>query len=91
MPRKVFCSRQDLFKNVKATIECPGCGLSLPDRHLGLADRFNTSGECLEKYYELTYWTLVQQDGRFIHSMPSMHTSPSMQVERRAPSRQYLA
>ncbi len=49
------------------TIECPGCGLELPDRHLSSADRFNASGECLETYYELTYWTLVQQGGRFIH------------------------
>ncbi len=49
------------------TIECPGCGLKLPDRHLKSADRFNASGECLETYYELTYWTLAQQDGRFIH------------------------
>ena len=67
MPRKVFCSRQDLFKNVNATVECPGCGLSLPDLHLELAARFNASGECLETYYKLTSWTLAQQDGRFIH------------------------
>ena len=50
-----------------AIIECPGCGLKLPDRNLDPGDRFNTSGECLEKYYELTYWTLAQHDGRFIH------------------------
>ena len=49
------------------TIECPGCGLKLPDRHISSADRFNASGECLEMYYELTYWTLARQDGRFIH------------------------
>jgi hypothetical protein len=53
--------------NMEGNVECPGCGLNLPDRHLGFADRFNASGECLETYYELTYWTLAQQDGRFIH------------------------
>ena len=49
------------------TMECPGCGLKLPDRHISSADRFNASGECLETYYELTYWTLARQDSRFIH------------------------
>jgi hypothetical protein len=53
--------------DVDETIICPGCGLDLPNRHLGLADRFNASGECLETYYELTYWTLARQDSRFIH------------------------
>ena len=48
-------------------VECPGCGLNLPDRHLDRADLFNASGECLEMYYELTYWTLALQDSRFIH------------------------
>ena len=53
--------------SLNAIVECPGCGLNLPDRHLDRADRFNASGECLETYYELTYWTLAQNDGRFIH------------------------
>jgi hypothetical protein len=58
---------EGFFMDMNTTVECPGCGLSLPDRHRGLADRFNASGECLETYYELTYWTLTQQDSRFIH------------------------
>jgi len=53
--------------NVNEAIECPGCGLKLPDRHFDLSDRFNASGECLGMYYELTCLTLVQQDERFIH------------------------
>jgi hypothetical protein len=48
-------------------IECPGCGLKLPDRNLDPAERFYASGECLKIYFELTCWTLVQQDSRFIH------------------------
>jgi hypothetical protein len=53
--------------DVNEVIECPGCWLKLPCRHSDPGDRFNASGECLETYYELTYWTLVRQDGRFIH------------------------
>jgi hypothetical protein len=53
--------------NDSAFIVCPGCGLRLPDQDLDPADRFNASGECLKLYFELTYWTLTQQDGRFIH------------------------
>jgi hypothetical protein len=53
--------------SLNAIVECPGCGLTLPNRQLGLADRFNASGECLERYYELSCWTLTRQDSRFIH------------------------
>lgn len=28
---------------------------------------FNATGECLKEYFELTCWTLVRQDPRFIH------------------------
>ena len=49
------------------SIVCPGCGLRLPGRNLSPAERLNASGECQEKYYELTCWTLVRHDGRFIH------------------------
>lgn len=51
----------------RAIVECPGCRLRLPDKSLGSADRFNASGECLETFHELTCWTLVQHDARFIH------------------------
>lgn len=53
--------------NDSAFIECPGCGLRLPDQNLDQAERFNASGECLKMYFELACWTLVQQDVRFIH------------------------
>lgn len=53
--------------NDSALIECLGCGLRLPDQHLDPAERFNASAECLKMYFELTCWTLVQQNGRFIH------------------------
>jgi hypothetical protein len=48
-------------------IECPGCLLRLPDRHLNPDDRFNASGECRELYYEITYYTLSKNDASFIH------------------------
>ena len=46
--------------NDSAFIECPGCGLRLPDQNLDQAERFNASGECLKMYFELACWTLVQ-------------------------------
>jgi hypothetical protein len=48
-------------------IECPGCLLRLPDRHLNPDDRFNASGECRQVYYEITYYTLSKNDSCFIH------------------------
>jgi hypothetical protein len=57
----------DSEMSLNAIVECPGCGLHLPDRHLDRADRFNASGECLEMFYELSCWTLARQDSRFIH------------------------
>ena len=48
-------------------VVCPGCGLELPGRHLEPPDTFNASGECLRMYYNLTCWTLVQGDQKFIH------------------------
>ena len=53
--------------NDSAYTLCPGCGLSLPDRNLDQAEYFNATGECLNEYFELTCWTLVRQDPRFIH------------------------
>ena len=49
------------------TTACPGCGLVLPKRDLSESERFNASGECLDTFYELTYWTLERRDVRFIH------------------------
>ncbi len=53
--------------NADTSVVCPGCGLTLPDRNLAPAELFNGAGECLEKYFELTCWTLVQRDPGFIH------------------------
>ena len=53
--------------NSSAFTVCPGCGVKLPDRNLGPAERYNAAGECLEAYYDLTCWTLVQQDAGFVH------------------------
>ncbi len=48
-------------------VACPGCGLMLSDRQCEPAKQFNASGECLEKFHDLTCWTLAHRDGRFIH------------------------
>ena len=48
-------------------VECPGCGVRLPDRTLDPVKRFNASGECLQMFHDLSCWTLVRHDGRFIH------------------------
>ena len=53
--------------NSSAFTVCPGCGVKLPDRNLGPAERYNAAGECLEAYYDLTCWTLVRQDAGFVH------------------------
>ena len=48
-------------------VVCPGCGQSLPDRDLDPPGYYNATGECLETYFDLTCWTLVRQDSRFVH------------------------
>jgi len=45
----------------------PGCGQSQPERDLDPPERYNATGEYLETYFDLTCWTLVRQDGRFVH------------------------
>ncbi len=64
-------------------VECPGCGLRLPDRNVGPADHYNATGECLDAYYDLTCQTLVQRDASFIHqhavdAYAAQHTGPQM-------------
>lgn len=48
---------------------CPGCGLRFACKNLAPSDRYNASGECLEFYHELTYYTLGKQDPEFIHQL----------------------
>jgi hypothetical protein len=48
-------------------IECPGCGVNLPDQHLDVPDRFNASGECFCLFSDLQCYTVVKQDPEFIH------------------------
>jgi hypothetical protein len=46
---------------------CPGCGLRLPDQRLELTHRFNATGECYQKYSELSFCTMSKQDINFVH------------------------
>ncbi len=48
-------------------IECPGCHVKLPDRHLDPPDRTNASGECGQVYSDLMCYTVAKQDPEFIH------------------------
>lgn len=62
-------------------IQCPGCRICQPDKHLDSPDRFNASGECMQLYYEITYYTLSKNDAGFIHqyvvdSYAAQHSGP---------------
>jgi hypothetical protein len=46
---------------------CPGCGLILPDRQMERPRGFHATGECHQKYSELSAYTLNKQDIDFIH------------------------
>jgi len=48
-------------------VECPGCGLKLHHRHLPLLENYKASGECYEKFSELSGYTISKQDLNFIH------------------------
>jgi len=48
-------------------IECPGCRLPLPDRHLFPSPGVNASGECLQAYSDLQCYTVAKQDPEFSH------------------------
>ncbi|MHB1630570.1 MAG: DUF5946 family protein [Bacilli bacterium] len=48
-------------------VDCPGCGVILPDRQVQRAHGYNASGECYEKHSELTAYTLSHKGDRFIH------------------------
>jgi len=48
-------------------ITCPGCGLTLPFWGLDLPEKCNATGECLDRYFEMTCRTLVWGDSGFIH------------------------
>jgi hypothetical protein len=57
----------DMTTKVRTMIECPGCGLNLPDQHLDIPDRFNASGECFCVFSDLECYTVAKQDPEFIH------------------------
>lgn len=53
-----------MLENIK---ECPGCGLKLNNHHITLFTNYNASGECYQKYSELSIYTIGKQDIDFIH------------------------
>lgn len=48
-------------------IQCPGCGLRLLDQRIKRPHDFNATGECYQKYIELSFYTMSQQDINFMH------------------------
>jgi hypothetical protein len=51
----------------RAMTLCPGCGLCLPDHHWDPPNRFNASGECWQRFSDLSCSTVTRQDAEFIH------------------------
>ncbi len=49
------------------SIQCPGCGLTLPDQNLPPSDRYNASGECQRLNEELSAYHLQLGDAAFLH------------------------
>jgi hypothetical protein len=57
----------ELFKALENIIECPGCGLNLNHHQIPLNKNYNASGECYQKFSELSSYTIGKQDIDFIH------------------------
>ncbi|MGG4040407.1 DUF5946 family protein [Bacillus smithii] len=55
------------MKRREKMMECPGCGLRLPDQQIERPHRYNATGECYQKYNELSFYTMSQQDLHFVH------------------------
>lgn len=55
------------LKKTDEKIECPGCGLMLNNQNIGFSNRYNATGECYQKYSDLSSYTLGKPDASFIH------------------------
>jgi Family of unknown function (DUF5946) len=65
----ILTQRAPLRMNTPHTkfIQCPGCGLMLPDQNLPRATRHNASGECQRLNEELAAYHLQLGDATFLH------------------------
>jgi hypothetical protein len=61
--------QQQMEKQSEQLVECPGCGLKLPNQQAALPHSYNASGECYQKYMELSCYTIGKQDINFIHQL----------------------
>ncbi|HEV8079274.1 MAG TPA: DUF5946 family protein [Chitinophagaceae bacterium] len=52
---------------VEKNVVCPGCGLKLLNKNVGVSESYNVSGECMELFNELSGYTLSMTDSGFIH------------------------
>jgi hypothetical protein len=61
--------RETAARYGRIMIECPGCGLKLPDQKLEANTRYNASGECWQLFGELAAYHLSRNDPTFIHQL----------------------
>ncbi len=55
------------LEGTNATVNCPGCGVRLPEADLPADDGVNASGECRQLYWQLSADTLTRADPAFLH------------------------
>ncbi|RAP73513.1 DUF5946 family protein [Paenibacillus montanisoli] len=50
-------------------VKCPGCGLMLPNQSFAEPPRFHASGECMDLFNQLSYYTIAHGRPDFIHQL----------------------
>ncbi|MBP3965976.1 DUF5946 family protein [Paenibacillus lignilyticus] len=53
----------------QSIVKCPGCGLMLPNQYFAEPSRFHASGECMELFNQLSYYTTSHGQPEFIHQL----------------------
>ncbi|WP_308637242.1 DUF5946 family protein [Paenibacillus silvisoli] len=53
----------------QSIVKCPGCGLMLPNQYFAEPPRFRASGECMELFNQLSYYTIAHGQPEFIHQL----------------------
>jgi len=56
-------------KTIPGIVTCPGCGVVLADRKLGMHERYHATGECWQLCGELSAYHLSILDITFIHQL----------------------
>ncbi|WP_219834882.1 DUF5946 family protein [Paenibacillus sp. R14(2021)] len=53
----------------QSIVKCPGCGLLLANQSIAEPPRYHASGECMELYNQLSYYTMSHGQEAFIHQL----------------------